>query len=217
MDIPKFLSDSGILVVPLLACSLIGGTVVLERLYFWTLQWFRMDEETRRYLASGDTRIVQTKDPVARVLRGLLERPGEPSLAQASANRLIRDSRSNLRVLNWVATLSTSLGLLGTVIGVSMSLKDLDDPAKLTAGLSVALNTTIIGLVIYLVTFSFATLFAARSAKLAAVLKELLDETARSLGERTTSKTGRPLQSDQQLSEPNNVPVATALPAQSGG
>jgi len=181
MDIPKFLSDSGVLVTPLLACSVIGATIVLERLFYWLRQWLARDDETRRYLATGDTRIVQTKDPVARVLRNFLEHPDDPTHAEVAATRLIRESQSHLKTLNWIATLSTSLGLLGTVIGVSMSLQDLDDPAKLTAGLSVALNTTILGLMIYLVTYSFATFFAARSAHLATTLRELLIETERAV------------------------------------
>jgi biopolymer transport protein ExbB len=149
MTLMKFLEDSGVLVIPLLACSVIALTVVLERFFYWLILWSRRNESIRRRILSGDTRLSRCRDRVAEVLKEYVDHPDDASVARVEAERLMRESRRYLKVLSWVATLSTSLGLLGTVVGVSMALKDLDDPAKLTPALAIALNTTIIGLVIY--------------------------------------------------------------------
>lgn len=188
MTLVKFLEDSGALIVPLLACSIIALTVVLERFFYWGLFWLRKDEGTRRRILSGDTRLGRSRDRVAEILKEAMEHPEDASIAKVEAERLMRESRRYLRVLNWIATLSTSLGLLGTVVGVSMALKDLDDPSKLTPALAIALNTTIIGLVIYLVTYTFASFFQSRSQRLGVEVKELLSEAKRALKARRKSR-----------------------------
>lgn len=180
MNLEKFLTDSGILVVPLIGCSIISLTVILERLWFWVRFQAARSEATRRRVLSGDTRLGESRDRVARVLKEYMDRPEDSSVARSEAERLVRDSMAHLKILHWIATLSTSLGLLGTVVGVSLTLKDLQNQEKLVAGLSVALNTTIIGLVIYLFTYSFVTWFSSRSTALKVELKELLGEARRS-------------------------------------
>jgi biopolymer transport protein ExbB len=179
MNIVEFLKASGVLVVPLLACSVIAMTIILERFFYWVLFWWRRDWKTRQRMMLGDTHISRSSDRVAEVLRAVVTHPNEPSVANVEAERVMRESRRFLKVINWVATLSTSLGLLGTVVGVSLALKDLNDPTKLTPALAVALNTTILGLIIYLITYSFASWFGSRSNKLGAELKELMIETRR--------------------------------------
>lgn len=195
MDLFEFLKASGMLVIPLVVCSVISMTFILERFFYWGLFWIRKDEDARRRILTGtDTRLGRCRDRVAEVLKVYMDRPNDPAIAKIEAERLMRESRAYLKVLTWIANLSTSLGLLGTVVGVSMSLKHLDDPAKLTAGLSVALNTTIIGLVIYLITYTFLTWFTSRSTKLSQELKELLTEAKRSIEARRqrVGSPGRP-------------------------
>lgn len=179
MTVPDFYKDLGQLGPFLAACSIISVMFVLERFFFWLLFWWRKDEATRRRILSGDTRLGQCKDRVAMVLKELMDRPEEPGIAKAEAERLLVDSRSHLKILNWVATLSTSLGLLGTVVGVSGALQYLSEPAKLTDNLRIALFTTITGLIIYLITYTFQALYTARSQKLRVELKELLGEAQR--------------------------------------
>ncbi|MDF1665626.1 MAG: MotA/TolQ/ExbB proton channel family protein [Planctomycetota bacterium] len=191
MEIVEFLKASGVLVIPLLACSVIAMTIILERFFYWLIFWWRVDLKGRQRIMLGDTHLTRSSDRVAEVLRAVVCHPNEPSIANVEAERVMRDSRRFLKVINWVATLSTSLGLLGTVVGVSMALKDLNDPSKLTPALAVALNTTIIGLVIYLVTYTFASLFTSRSNKLGSELKELMIETRRYAMDRSNTRNQR--------------------------
>jgi biopolymer transport protein ExbB len=193
MDIVAFLKASGVLVIPLLACSVIAMTFILERSFYWILVWWRKDWKARQHIMLGDTHLSRSPDRVAEVLRAVVTHPHEPSIANVEAERVLRESRRFLKVINWVATLSTSLGLLGTVVGVSLALKDLNDPSKLTPALAVALNTTILGLVIYLVTYSFASWFSSRSNKYGAELKELMIETRRYALDRGHVRKQRPV------------------------
>jgi biopolymer transport protein ExbB/TolQ len=69
-----------------------------------------------------------------------------------------------LTFLTLAATLGTSFGLLGTVIGVSSSLKFIEsDFSSTVAGLSVALYTTVGGLVVSIQAALFYAFFQSMS------------------------------------------------------
>lgn len=154
----------GFVMYPLVACSLISLTVILERILFWIrrkrgtdnalidevleLARLRRYEEIReKTQGSGDYAI--------RVLVcGLVHR--EYSLSKAmemAALEEIKRMKRRLPVLDTMITAAPLLGILGTVIGIIHSFDMLGragihDPQAVTAGIAQALVTTAAGLFI---------------------------------------------------------------------
>jgi len=149
---------------PLLFCSLVSFTIVIERVIFWIREKKKRDrklldgfmsliekgelEEAREFVADSH-------DPVVRVLVcGIVHR--DFSLKDAlrmSADEEITRMRRYLPILDTMITLSPLLGILGTVTGIIYSFNMLgsagvENPAMITAGIGQALLTTAFGLAI---------------------------------------------------------------------
>jgi biopolymer transport protein ExbB len=149
---------------PLLACSLITLTVILERAFFWARENMRRDQglvddvlELCRHgkWESVRERVTGSKDYVIRILvSGILHR--EFSMAKAmesAASEEISRMRQYMVVLDTMITVAPLLGIFGTVIGIIISFDLLGagairDPQAVTAGISQALITTAAGLAI---------------------------------------------------------------------
>ncbi len=147
---------------PLLACSIITLTVVLERLFFWIgLEHYRnrplMDEvlEIARY---GDWEAIKEKttgcrDHVIRMLAvGILHRKFSLTKAmEAEAEEALKRMRRFMTVLDTMITVAPLLGIFGTVLGIIASFNllgssGIEDPKAVTAGIAQALITTATGL-----------------------------------------------------------------------
>lgn len=147
---------------PLLACSIITLTVVLERLLFWIgLERHRdrplMDEvlEIARY---GDWEAIKIKttgckDHVIRMLAvGIIHRKFSLSKAmEAEAEVALKRMRRFMTVLDTMITVAPLLGIFGTVLGIITSFNllgssGIEDPKAVTAGIAQALITTATGL-----------------------------------------------------------------------
>ena len=149
---------------PLLFCSLISLTIVIERGIFWMREKKRRDRKLlERFMSlveKGDLEearevVADSRDPVVRVLVcGIVHR--EFSLKDAlrmSADEEIARMRRYLPILDTMITLSPLLGILGTVTGIIYSFNMLggagvENPAMITAGIGQALLTTAFGLAI---------------------------------------------------------------------
>lgn len=149
---------------PLLLCSIISLTLIIERGIFW----IRETRNRKRQLLDDLMTLVEkndfteakritgdTKDFVIRVMVcGMVHR--EFSLRDAlemSADEEIARMRRYLPVLDTMITLSPLLGILGTVTGIIYSFHMLgtvgvEHPAMITEGISQALITTAFGLII---------------------------------------------------------------------
>ena len=127
-----------------------------------------------------------TRDPRAQVLLHLARQPDDGQLALERARMLVRDSKAHLKVLAIVAGLGSALGLFGTVVGMSKSFEgaSLSDPTKIVQGLQGALNTTILGLVVYVCCYTAHAFFAQQSVNLGQDLEEDLNQANRSLRRR---------------------------------
>jgi biopolymer transport protein ExbB len=158
----------GPVMYPLLFCSLISLTLILERCIFW----IREEKNRDRKLLDGFMTLIEkndlekskeitrnTADFVIRVLVcGIVHR--EFSLRDAlqmSADEEIAKMRKYLPVLDTMITLSPLLGILGTVIGIISSFNMLgiagvEHPAMITSGIGQALITTAFGLIIAIFT-----------------------------------------------------------------
>lgn len=156
--------QGGPIMYPLLLCSIISLTLIIERGIFWIREAKNRDKQllddlmtlvekndfTEAKRIAGDTR-----DFVIRVMVcGMVHR--EFSLRDAlemSADEEIARMRRYLPVLDTMITLSPLLGILGTVTGIIYSFHMLgtvgaEHPAMITEGISQALVTTAFGLII---------------------------------------------------------------------
>jgi biopolymer transport protein ExbB/TolQ len=183
--IKQFLVDGGPWMLPILALSVVALMFVLERAWFWIVLWFRRDPALRRRILLGDAPHpgARTGDPLAVVLLELARSPEEPDEAMDRARALVRRSKQHLRTLVVASSLGSSLGLFGTVVGLSASLGGvrLGSPDAITAGLQTALNTTIFGLLVYVGTYVAHAVFSQLSANLGHDLEEDLNEARRAL------------------------------------
>lgn len=158
----------GVVMYPLLLCSMISLTIILER----TLFWIRENRRADRTLVDQVLELARLKkyeeirtstqgagDYVIRVLVcGLVHRNYSLSKAmEAAAIEEIKRMKRYLPVLDTVITAAPLLGILGTVIGIIHSFDMLgragiQNPQAVTAGIAQALLTTAAGLLIAIFT-----------------------------------------------------------------
>lgn len=156
--------SGGPVMYPLLVCSFIVLTVVIERAVFWLRLGMQRDnslvDEVLELCRQGDWEGVRKKttgckDFVVRILvSGILHR--EFSLTKAmetAAADEVQRMRRAMTVLDTMITVAPLLGIFGTVTGIITSFEMLgasgiDHPEAVTAGVAEALITTATGLAI---------------------------------------------------------------------
>ncbi len=178
----------GPIMYPLLFCSILALTVIIERSIFWIFEDHRRDQalvnEVLALAELGDweavrARIGGSKDFVIRILvAGILHR--EFSMAKAmetAAGDEIDRMRRHLSILDTVITVSPLLGIFGTVIGIILSFEILgsagiEEPQAVTAGIAQALITTASGLGIAILSVFPYNYFNARVERAAAYIEK---------------------------------------------
>jgi biopolymer transport protein ExbB len=156
--------EGGPIMYPLLACSLLVLTVIIERLLFWITvdmnRNMKLIEDVLELCREGDwegvrTRVSGSRDFIIRVLvSGILHREFSMTKAmEATAAEEIRNMRRYMGVLDTMITVAPLLGIFGTVIGIIGSFEALgsagiDQPQAVTVGIAQALITTAAGLAI---------------------------------------------------------------------
>ncbi|RLB39450.1 MAG: MotA/TolQ/ExbB proton channel family protein, partial [Deltaproteobacteria bacterium] len=154
----------GPVMYPLLACSIIALTVIIERFLFWAREGVRRDQklvdEVLEICRRGEWNSVKdkvsgSKDFVIRVLvSGILHREFSMTKAmEAAASDEIKRMRRFMGVLDTMITVAPLLGIFGTVIGIISSFEllgsaGIEHPQAVTAGIAQALITTAAGLAI---------------------------------------------------------------------
>jgi len=156
--------QGGPIMYPLLLCSLVSLTVIIERSIFW----IREDRRRDRHLLDELMTLVErceldkaraltgnSKDFVIRVMVcGIVHQAFSLRDAlQMGADEEIARMRRHLPILDTMITLSPLLGILGTVTGIIYSFNMLgavgiEQPRMITAGIAQALLTTAFGLLI---------------------------------------------------------------------
>ncbi len=147
---------------PLLACSIIALTVVIERLLFWARIDMNRNQplvnEVLELCRSGDwdsvkEKVTGPKDYIIRILvSGILHREFSMIKAmESTAADEIKRMRGYMSVLDTMITVAPLLGIFGTVIGIIISFEILgtigiENPQAVTAGIAQALITTATGL-----------------------------------------------------------------------
>lgn len=154
--------SGGPVMYPLLACSIIVMTVIIERIIFW----IGMDNNRNKALVdevldlcrtgSWETIRVKTKgskDYIIRILvSGILHRDFSMAKAmESAAAEEIKKMQKYMAVIDTMITVAPLLGIFGTVIGIILSFEMLgaagiEHPQAVTAGIAQALITTAAGL-----------------------------------------------------------------------
>lgn len=153
---------------PLLLCSLISLTVILERAVFWWRFDLARDKEGIEFLLEYCRQGKDTSvDPGKNIRKGAVFRMLQSGLAhwEFSSTRAMesvaleeaKKMRRGMVVLDTIITAAPMLGILGTVTGIinsfdMLSQVGIEDPQAVVAGIAEALITTAAGLIISLAT-----------------------------------------------------------------
>ncbi|MHC4389738.1 MAG: MotA/TolQ/ExbB proton channel family protein [Planctomycetota bacterium] len=178
----EFIQTGGWPMAPILLCSVISLALLLERSWFWLVLFYHRNHALRERilrLSFKPEEGEESKDPFCKVLYRLTESPDDPTPAVTLADRIVRETRSTVPAIHMIAAVSTSLGLLGTVVGVALAFQRSSSGSpqmnELASALSVALNTTILGLLVYVPAFLGATMNQMASNRLSFQLEQGLN------------------------------------------
>ncbi len=178
----------GPIMYPLLLCSIIALTVIIERFIFWVILDFRRDQglvnDALSLAEKGDweavrKRIGKSKDFVIKILvAGIVHRKFSMSKAmETAASDELSKMRQYLPILDTMITVSPLLGIFGTVIGIILSFKllgsaGIEEPRAVTSGIAQALITTASGLGIAILTVFPYNYFNSRVERAASTIEK---------------------------------------------
>lgn len=192
MPIVNFFKAGGIVAWPLLVFSLVSVALIAERLIFW----FRVNRRQRRVVrdalrlyqqnpSNSINYLQQNADlPIAKIFLEALElespNPEEFRIALESAAQAELPTLKRFNsVFDTIVGISPLLGLLGTILGLMTAFSSLkigdvggSRTAGVTGGISEALVSTVMGLVVAIVTLFFANMFRAFYQRQLALIQE---------------------------------------------
>ena len=192
MSIDSIWTAGGFVSLPLLVFSFLAVALIVERIIFW----LRVKNKQRRiikevfslYRSNPVDAIAKLRKnahlPIARIFLEALEleqpTPDEFRLALDSAAQA--ELPSLRRFNTWFQTIiaaSPLLGLLGTILGLIRSFASIElgniaatNSAGVTGGLSEALVSTVMGLVVAIITLLFANTFRGLYLRELALIQE---------------------------------------------
>lgn len=192
MVVIEFFEAGGIVAWPLLIFSLVVVALSIERSLFW----YRLKSRQPRVVAEvlklyrGDSfaaikRLKQNADlPIARIFLEALEiedaTPSEFRLAlETATNAELPLLKRYNTIFQTIITVSPLLGLLGTILGLMQSFSSLSlgnanvtNATGVTAGISEALVSTVMGIVVATATLLFANAFRSLYIRQLALIQE---------------------------------------------
>jgi biopolymer transport protein ExbB len=181
MNIVDLFQKGGVTMIPLLFLSILALGAIIERSWFWFNVLNKEKEVANRILDTSrrdwDAAIEiarQSYDqPIGRLLYApmRLKNP-DPELfrlaLEATADEEIASMRRGDKILEAVIALAPLLGLLGTVIGLILSLRSIRigdigtaSTAGVTTGIGEALISTASGLIVAIFSLAFYRIFQA--------------------------------------------------------
>ncbi|MBW2039263.1 MAG: MotA/TolQ/ExbB proton channel family protein [Deltaproteobacteria bacterium] len=197
----SFLAKGGILVIPILFCSVIALTIVLERLYQFRklkiknpdlpmeIQKALKEQKTNGALSMAEN----SKGILGKVLREGIKRYGrgkeaiEKALSNA-AEREVEELERHLPVLATVGNIAPLLGLLGTVTGMIRAFMVIErlggrvNASVLAGGIWEAMLTTALGLSVAIPTVVAHNYLVNRVRSFTTTLQNRLNEFLEGIG-----------------------------------
>ncbi|EMS77467.1 MotA/TolQ/ExbB proton channel family protein [Desulfotignum phosphitoxidans] len=181
-------THGGFLMYPLLLCSVIALTLIIERTIFWVTSGIDRDrplmDRVLELSAEENWEEIRkatqgSKNSVVRVLiSGILHRDYSPvkAMESAAADEIYK-MRRFMGALDTIITIAPLLGILGTVVGIIESFdmlgaSGIEDPMAVTGGIAKALITTASGLTIAIVTVFPYNFFNARIERAAQIIEK---------------------------------------------
>ncbi len=162
----EIVKAGGIVMVPIILCSILAVAITLERL--WTLReqrvvpaeltdkvWKAVENHA---LSERQVTVLQQHSPLGRILAaGLANRHRHRevmiSAIEDAGRHVVHDLERFLNILGTIAAISPLLGLLGTVTGMirtfkAITLAGVGNPSAMAGGIAEALITTAAGLLV---------------------------------------------------------------------
>ena len=191
-DLYHYLSQGGLVMIPLILCSLTMWTLILDRMfYFYTLE-SRDIELSRLTTVLREKRVPVNRDGLkAHLVRYYLaHRTGDPfvdkRILEECAMSMDPKLTRFLAIIAVLAAVSPLFGLLGTVTGMIttfdvITLFGTGNARAMAGGISEALVTTQSGLMVSIPGLLMSVLLFRRSARAQAHLKEAVMMLKRNL------------------------------------
>jgi len=169
------IKQGGIVIIPLILCSLISLAVIIERLFFWISLKKKQDpilrDQILQLFQKQDWDAIKkitkaNKDHIIKILiSGILHKDFSLSKAlEAAAAEEIKKMRKYMNIIDTIITSAPLLGILGTVTGIiasftAISSAGIDQAGIVSAGIAQALITTAAGLVVAIFSLFFYNFF----------------------------------------------------------
>ena len=195
LPIISFLAKGGILVIPILFCSIIALTIVLERLYrFRKLRIKNPDLIIMVKKALNEKGVDEalfivenSKNPLGRILKEGIKKyqAGKKEMERAmtfAAEKEIRELEKYLPALFTIGDVAPLLGLLGTVTGMIKAFMVIErlggkvNASVLAGGIWEAMLTTALGLSVAIPTIVAHNYLVSKLRNFTADLQEKLNE-----------------------------------------
>ncbi|OUR69037.1 biopolymer transporter ExbB [Marinomonas sp. 42_23_T18] len=185
-----FIQSGGFFMWPLLACSILTLTIVIER--FWTLRrskitpqgmlnsilmMLREDKLNRENIRKLQLSTGMGSIFAAGILNSKYGRNIMKESIQEAASHVIHELERFMNTLGTIAAIAPLLGLLGTVVGMIkvfavLMEQGVGDTALLAGGISEALLTTAAGLGVAIPALIFHRFFARRIDELVVTMEQ---------------------------------------------
>ncbi|MBU8848300.1 MAG: MotA/TolQ/ExbB proton channel family protein [Desulfobacterales bacterium] len=184
----EIFNNGGPIMYPLLLCSIISLTIIIERGFFWIGIGMeknqKLVDEVLKLTGKGEWDLVRQKASgsqnyvIRMIISGILHR--EYSLIKAmesSAADEINRMQRFMGVLDTMITVAPLMGILGTVMGIINSFdmlgtSGIENPQAVTGGIAQALITTAAGLSISIITVFPYNYFNSRIKRAAGIMEK---------------------------------------------
>lgn len=185
-----FFTRGGLLMYPILLCSVIGWAIFMERIFAFIKvrrNLLPLQNSVKAFLQRDQAKeavelCAQQKSPLAKILLVVLKNRGcqrsyLKSLAEEVGEREALSLQRYLGLLGTIANIAPLLGLLGTVLGMIkafnvIATQGIGTPATLGGGISEALITTAAGLTVAVPMILLHRYLSSRSERLVIELEE---------------------------------------------
>ncbi len=184
----EIFNNGGPIMYPLLMCSIISLTIIIERTFFWIGVGMQKNQklldEVLTLTRKGDWDLVRQKAAgshnyvIRMIISGILHREYSmiKAMESSAADEMYRMQRF-MGVLDTMITIAPLLGILGTVMGIINSFdmlgtSGIENPQAVTGGIAQALITTAAGLSISIITVFPYNYFNSRIKRAAGIMEK---------------------------------------------
>lgn len=232
----ELIKSGGIMMFPLILSSIIALAIIIER--FLSLRVSKVvpssDIERARKLAGinklADVQVDELRNGslLGRVLATGLESRELPrhimkENVEEAGRHVVQELERYLPALGTIITIAPMMGLLGTVLGMigvfsAINTAGVGNPQQMAGGISEALVTTVVGLLIAITTLVFERYFKAKVDSYVAIMErealrliEIANSSRKTLPATSAPAAARPAASAPAASQARSAPASAPL------